>query len=93
MSRSALYILAMGLVSTAIIAVMIFGIGTAFSVMFMGGLADVIDDCMIGIWDMNTTTGIAKIICSGPVALASIWIIQKLLDVCNWLGRWKAERV
>ena len=77
MSRSAIYIIAMGLVSTAIIAVMIFGIGTAFSVMFLGGLSD--GNMKLVFW-------------SCLVALASIYLIQQSLKSCDWLGRWKVGR-
>lgn len=93
MSRKSIYILAMGIVSTAIIFVMIFGIGTAFSVMFLGGMADIIADYREGIWDVNTTVGLAKVICSGPIALLSVWAINSLLNMCDWLGRWKMGRV
>ena len=78
MSRKMAYLLAMGLASTAIMAVMIFGVGTAFNVMFLGGMADG------KMW---------QVILSGPVALVSIVLIQKSLDAIDWLGKWKVGRV
>ena len=92
MSRNALYILAMTIVSTAIIAVMVFVIGTAFSVMFLGGLVDIYTDYQFGIWSVDTVESMAKVGCSGLVALLSVWAIKGLLSVCDWLGRWKAGR-
>lgn len=92
MSRTARYIIAMGLVSTVIIAVMVFGIGTAFSVMFLGGLVDIYTDYQFGIWSVDTVESMAKVGCSGLVALLSVWAIKALLDVCDWLRRWKVGK-
>ena len=93
MSRNLTYILAMGLVSTVIMALIVIGTLTAFNTMLIGGMVDVIKDYQLGIWDVSATKGIVKIICSGPVALFYIWLIQKNLAAIDWLGKWKAGRV
>lgn len=93
MSRNLIYFLCMSLIGTAIIAVMVFGIGTAFSVMFLGGLVDLYADYQIGILDVNTVKSMAKVGCSGLVALLSVWAIKVLLNACDWLGRWKVGRI
>lgn len=92
MSRNLVYLLAMSVICTAIIAVMFFGIGTAFSVMFVGGLVDLYADYQFGIWNVGTVQSIAKVMCSGLVALVSMWAIWKLLGACDWLCRWKAGK-
>jgi len=92
MSRNLVYMLCMSVIGTAIIAVMFFGIGTAFSVMFVGGLVDLYADYQFGIWSADTVKSMAKVGCSGLVALLSMWVIQKLIDACNWLCRWKAGK-
>ena len=92
MSRKLIYLLCMSIIGTAIIAVMVFGIGTAFSVMFLGGLVDIYTDYQFGIWSVDTVESMAKVGCSGLVALVSVWAIKALLDVCDWLRRWKAGR-
>ena len=92
MSRKLIYVLCMGVVATAIIAVMFFGIGTAFSVMFLGGMADIFISYRAGVWGVDVTTGIAKIIASGPIALVSVWAIQKMLDLLDWLRAWRLCR-
>ena len=93
MGRNLIYALGMGLVSTAIMAVMIFGVGTAFSVMFLGGMADIYAGMEYPGDGVMILIGIAKIMWSGPVALVSVWLINKLCGVWNWLGMWKVGRV
>ena len=93
MSRNLVYLLAMSVIGTAIMAVIVFGIGMAFSVMFVGGLVDLYADYQFGIWNVDTVKSMAKVCCSGLVALLSMWAIQKLLGACDWLGRWRVGRV
>lgn len=93
MSRNLVYLLCMSVIGTAIMAVIVFGIGMAFSVMFVGGLVDLYADYQFGIWNVDTVKSMAKVGCSGLVALLSMWAIQKLLGACDWLGRWRVGRV
>lgn len=92
MSRNLIYFLCMSVIGTAIIAVMVFGIGTAFSVMFLGGLVDIYTDYQFGIWSVDTVKSMTKVGCSGLVALLSVWAIKGLLSACDWLCRWKVGK-